>query len=691
MVITRSPLEQIGMNGAGMQKRRSARLSHEGVGEDEPPAKKSRVNGATTKTISTKEQDGDASAAAKRKPRKQYEHNVDGFTFTKASKKGQTAKEPAVRDSTSDMTKVPGGNTSAPPNRKSRRQYEHDIDGFTFTKASKKGQTAKEPAVRNSSSARPATPPAAGENVRIQASDEDVAPLKTGQKKVTKRLPTTPEREAAEKPIRRSKRISNEHEPSEPQRASPHKPAHSKSHANHERSPSAEKAKPVTVEKKRKRGANGGEEEQKIMRIALPFQDTPVIRRNKEMRKSSAESHRRSSSAMRGRRASSLIDEGRGNGTYELVRCNTWTSDHAALFAKAPYLQSKALARTLSFAPTSGSSTSPPNDSTSSAKSSHPCTENCLQDVFADTADLGTALPHAEVSASEFFKHISADLTEPRRMRCLLGWCGTRALPTKPEAPKKNTPEANLEFQALQAGRSCQFVSDCNRAPIANTNLARVIQEELSLDLTTKGGLSDWFSRDEGAPPPVPLKKKSNPRNVTNAAKADELERELERYGRLRARFNRRAANVQSRLKKERAEWDELMKSAVPSSSPVREGAEAEGDMSPPHSDLLDTPQRKILEQLQVPAADFPTEPEAIQQRLRNVTENLEFSVDQFAHGMHALSTTRDTAERLADKTLADAADVLDEREKERRSGGKSVDAFDALKALGKVMNAPKR
>ncbi|TKA26512.1 hypothetical protein B0A50_05349 [Salinomyces thailandicus] len=576
MVITRSPLEQIGMNGAGMQKRRSARLSHEGVGEDEPPAKKSRVNGATTKTISTKEQDGDASAAAKRKPRKQYEHNVDGFTFTKASKKGQTAKEPAVRDSTSDMTKVPGGNTSAPPNRKSRRQYEHDIDGFTFTKASKKGQTAKEPAVRNSSSARPATPPAAGENVRIQASDEDVAPLKTGQKKVTKRLPTTPEREAAEKPIRRSKRISNEHEPSEPQRASPHKPAHSKSHANHERSPSAEKAKPVTVEKKRKRGANGGEEEQKIMRIALPFQDTPVIRRNKEMRKSSAESHRRSSSAMRGRRASSLIDEGRGN-----------------------------------------------------------------------------ALPHAEVSASEFFKHISADLTEPRRMRCLLGWCGTRALPTKPEAPKKNTPEANLEFQALQA--------------------ARVIQEELSLDLTTKGGLSDWFSRDEGAPPPVPLKKKSNPRNVTNAAKADELERELER------------------LKKERAEWDELMKSAVPSSSPVREGAEAEGDMSPPHSDLLDTPQRKILEQLQVPAADFPTEPEAIQQRLRNVTENLEFSVDQFAHGMHALSTTRDTAERLADKTLADAADVLDEREKERRSGGKSVDAFDALKALGKVMNAPKR
>lgn len=70
----------------------------------------------------------------------------------------------------------------------------------------------------------------------------------------------------------------------------------------------------MTVEKKRKRGADGVEEE-KVMRIQLPFADTPVIKRNKEMRKASAEnSHRRSSSGMRGRRASSLIDEGRGNG-----------------------------------------------------------------------------------------------------------------------------------------------------------------------------------------------------------------------------------------------------------------------------------------------------------------------------------------------------------------------------------------
>lgn len=46
-------------------------------------------------------------------------------------------------------------------------------------------------------------------------------------------------------------------------------------------------------------------------KIALPFADTPIIRRNKEMRKTNAS--RRSSLGMRGRRASSLIDTGKSN------------------------------------------------------------------------------------------------------------------------------------------------------------------------------------------------------------------------------------------------------------------------------------------------------------------------------------------------------------------------------------------
>jgi hypothetical protein len=46
----------------------------------------------------------------------------------------------------------------------------------------------------------------------------------------------------------------------------------------------------------------------------------------------------------------------------------------------------------------------------------------------------------------------------------------------------------------------------------------------------SKGILSDWFSRDDEPQQQVALRKKSNPRNIANAAKAEELERELERY-----------------------------------------------------------------------------------------------------------------------------------------------------------------
>jgi hypothetical protein len=52
-------------------------------------------------------------------------------------------------------------------------------------------------------------------------------------------------------------------------------------------------------------------------KIMLPFADTPVITRNKEMRKASKDGHRRSSTGLRGRRASSLIDSGMSNGEWK--------------------------------------------------------------------------------------------------------------------------------------------------------------------------------------------------------------------------------------------------------------------------------------------------------------------------------------------------------------------------------------
>ena len=206
-----------------------------------------------------------------------------------------------------------------------------------------------------------------------------------------------------------------------------------------------------------------------------------------------------------------------------------------------------------------------------------------------------------------------------------------------------------------------------------NSSTARIIQDELSQDLMTNGTLSEWFSRDESAPPQVPIRKKPNPRNLTNAAKADELERELER------------------LKKERAEWDELEQSSASAATQTEDQPTNDGQVSPLRPDVLDSPQRAIFEQLQTTTEDFSTDPVKIQERLRNISDNLEFGLDQFAHGIHALSTTRETADKVAERSLADAANALEERGKQRAAGGKPVDQMDALRGLARVLNTQYR
>ena len=123
------------------------------------------------------------------------------------------------------------------------------------------------------------------------------------------------------------------------------------------------------------------EKKRRTTKIALPFADTPVIARNKEMRKASSESRRRSSSTLRGRRASSLIDSGTSNGELLIV--------------------SKQLRHRL------------------------------IQTV--------TAVPHSEVKTSEFYKHIGQELPEPRRMKQLLTWCGARALSDRPTGTTGDT------------------------------------------------------------------------------------------------------------------------------------------------------------------------------------------------------------------------------------------------------------
>ncbi|KXT01516.1 hypothetical protein AC578_4520 [Pseudocercospora eumusae] len=583
LVLTRSPLEVIGMNGGGAQKRRSARLSGEGNGnegaENEPPTKKAKVNDATTTTtsVSTKQQDGDQNKAASKKKRKEYTDEADDFKF---ARKGSRRKKDA-------------------------------------TKSDQKASSDDKPAEEATAAA--AEPPAP-ERVA-----EDAVP-KTAQKKTRRRLPTTPEAEEDVKRVRRSKRLSHEADEQAAAQPSPHRASHAKSHANAERHVSPARGRPLTIEKKRKAGNDGGEEE-KVMRIMLPFADTPVQRRNKEMRKASGENGRRSSAGMRGKRASSVIDEGRG---HEVSESSTSTASQTRSSRKSAH----------------EAYPSPDSDPGSSPQLRHDA--HAVREQCADQHVCATAMPHSEVPASEFFKHISADLTEPRRMRCLLGWCGIRLLPQKPTPPAQSTPTASQEFQALQA--------------------ARVIQEELSQDLVNNGMLSDWFSRDESVPPQLPLRKKPNPRNIANATKAEELERELER------------------LKSERAGWEELVKSAAGVN--LQQEEQSEDGPASVHAEHLDSPQRAIFDELNSDAS--ATDAAGIQERLRRISNDIEFAVDRFTHGVHALKTTRDTAERVADKSLADAAKVLEQREKQR-SSDQGVGQMDALRGLARVLNAQQR
>ncbi|KAF2489659.1 hypothetical protein BU16DRAFT_575351 [Lophium mytilinum] len=342
-------------------------------------------------------------------------------------------------------------------------------------------------------------------------------------------------------------------------------------------------------------------------KIALPFADTPIIRRNKEMRKGSGQGHRRSSTGLRGRRASSLIDSGQSN-----------------------------------------------------------------------------AVPHAQVEPRDFYKHIEQSLPEPRRMKQLLTWCGTRALPEKPSGDVKDT-------NAIMA--------------------ARAIQQELLDDFANKPELSNWFTREDTTP--VSIVKKPNPTNIAMAKQLKELEEELER------------------LEEEKATWEALTTTSLiqpstsspampppplPSKSPRRPKLQPPQPPAAPQIDssLLDPSQAAILAALHpelltsepssttstssnahptpastLPTSDFTfTTSTALQTRLTQLSRSLEPTIDTFADGVHKIEQYRLAAEHVADRVLGGAAKALEERDRaaKERAGTGGVAVVDVLSALGAVL-----
>jgi len=138
------------------------------------------------------------------------------------------------------------------------------------------------------------------------------------------------------------------------------------------------------------------------------------------------------------------------------------------------------------------------------------------------------------------------------------------------------------------------------------------------------------------------------------------------------------------RLQEERATWEELLKPpGAPEVPPIpTETLPTPSDIDP---SFLDPEQAEILQTL---ASHLnPDIASSTSSRLQHISVNLEFTIDEFADGIHKLGQYREAAERVAGRILGLAAEALEERDKEgrRRAGTEDVDVKEVLRGLSRI------
>ncbi|OAA37785.1 Mtw1 kinetochore complex, DSN1 [Beauveria brongniartii RCEF 3172] len=301
--------------------------------------------------------------------------------------------------------------------------------------------------------------------------------------------------------------------------------------------------------------------------ITLPTSDTPVMARNKEMRKKAAEgapqssasssngsgngsNHRRSSLGTRGRRASSLIESGQ------------------------------------------------------------------------------TAIPHRDLDAQDFYKHIASDgLLESMRMKQLLTWCGERALPEK---PKQGVPSTDPSLGA------------------------RAILDELLKEFSTRPEFTNWLGRDESVAPATRILK-PNPRNIELDKKRASLEARIQR------------------LQEEKNAWLSIQK-RPPDQPQLFPPDDASQEIRPklppplPALDLLDADEGRIHRYLAAELEPLEGVRARAQSRLQAVQATLEFEVDHLADSVHKLEQRR-------------------REDRERRGAGtREMPMMEVLRSLGSLL-----
>jgi kinetochore protein Mis13/DSN1 len=264
-IFARSPLESLPMAAnRPSTRRRSVKQAFEDDDAPAPTSKRPRteVNGTSKR----------ANGATKKTAKAAYDEDDDGFQFSRRTSKRTTkaqavpAQEPIPEEAPLKTTRAQDPLPAKPTTR--RKKTSITVVDIETSDTQKRRRSTRLSGDKEQLEVRPkVTEPSAARRTKKSAPVE---------KERKKQITPAPEAQPEQKSAFVGTKTPTQNE--------------------------------LTVAKKRDPNAQ---------RIMLPFADTPVITRNKEMRKGSKDGHRRSSTGLRGRRASSLIDSGMSNGKSE--------------------------------------------------------------------------------------------------------------------------------------------------------------------------------------------------------------------------------------------------------------------------------------------------------------------------------------------------------------------------------------
>lgn len=197
-----------------------------------------------------------------------------------------------------------------------------------------------------------------------------------------------------------------------------------------------------------------------VERVLIPASDTPIIQRNKQFRNDGGAGQRRSSLGLRGRRASSLMDNGQVGTSHAnvVVSFQHWDRNEYEVFDDGDdYEENKENHHPMGMGwgsqeeegkdvprSTHGNSSEEvtligeeqqlrqsgsPEDDYDLPPPYYPVSSKVTVTKGNKTDMRGkhTAEPHADLDPDSYWKHIDADMVEPRRMKQLLVWCAKRA------------------------------------------------------------------------------------------------------------------------------------------------------------------------------------------------------------------------------------------------------------------------